>query len=155
MSTFVSYTIQAHIAAFPKNQDEAVYLALKRASDAKLYPSLWQVVTGNIEPNETAIDAAIREVKEETSLQIKNIWTIPFVTTFFNPYKNEIHSVPVFGFEVGYSEVIKLSKEHQDYKWLSFDEIIKLLQFPSHIEGTKIFNNFVLNKKNINIFKYK
>ncbi len=155
MSKFVSYTVQAHIVAFPQNQDEAVYLALKRASDAKLYPSLWQVVTGNIEPNETAIEAAIREVKEETSLQINNIWTIPFVATFFNPYKDEIHSAPVFGFEVEYSELVKISKEHHDYKWLPFDEILNLLQFPSHIEGTKIFNNFVLNEKNINIFKYK
>ena len=155
MPKFVSYTIQAHIVAFPKNQKEAVYLALKRASDVKIYPSLWQVVTGNIEPNETAIEAAIREVKEETSLLIKNIWTIPFVATFFNPYKDEIHSAPVFGFEVEYSEDVKLSEEHQDYKWLPFNKIINLLQFPSHIEGTKIFNNFVLNEKNINDFKYK
>ncbi|NLO20188.1 MAG: NUDIX domain-containing protein [Ignavibacteria bacterium] len=155
MPKFVSYTIQAHIVSFPENSNEALFLALQRAADSKIYPNLWQVVTGNIEGGETAIETAIREIKEETSLKVKNIWTVPYVANFFNPYKNEIHCSPVFGFEVEYSEIVKISKEHQSYKWLAFKAILDILQFPSHIEGTKIFNNFVLNEKNINILKYK
>ena len=90
MPDFISNTIQAHIAAYDLDENEYKFLVLKRAADLYIYPGLWQTVTGRIEPGETALDAAIREVKEETGLTPDDIWTLPYVANFFNIRKNGV-----------------------------------------------------------------
>lgn len=85
MISFVANTIQVHIACKHPSTGQILFLALKRSSGNPIYPGLWQAVTGTIEAGETAIECALREVEEETGLKPKEIWTIPFVGTFFRP----------------------------------------------------------------------
>jgi 8-oxo-dGTP pyrophosphatase MutT (NUDIX family) len=151
MIEFKSNTIQAHIAAL--DNGEPKYLVIQRSSHVKLYPNIWQVVTGTIETNETALQTAIREVKEETGIVTQDIWTIPYITQFFDPYRNIIHASPVFGFLTDINTEILLSAEHQAYKWLPMDEISKVLPLPSHVEGTKTFHEYILKSKNISLYK--
>lgn len=40
-------------------------LLLERASNAKYWPLYWGFPGGKIEPNETSIEAAVRETQEE------------------------------------------------------------------------------------------
>lgn len=46
---------------------QATVLLLERAS----HPGYWQSVTGSLEGSESALDAAIREVREETGIQCR------------------------------------------------------------------------------------
>ena len=46
---------------------------------------------------------------------------------------------------------IKLSKEHDEYKWLSYDEAKKLLKYDSNKSALWELNE-KLNRKNIEIF---
>ena len=55
--------VDCHIIYRDKNSIK--YLLLKRSPD-KVYPNIWQCVTGKIEGDEKAYQTAIREVKEET-----------------------------------------------------------------------------------------
>jgi dATP pyrophosphohydrolase len=147
--------IQAHIAAKCPTTGEWLYLALKRAETMHFFPGVWQPVTGTIDENEIAIDAAIREVKEETKLTIKKMWGVPFVARFYIPEYNQISLSPVFGFEVSFSDNIELSSEHTHYQWLPFPKFIDLLDLPSHIEGTQYFEKYIISNKRNNLFLLK
>ena len=57
------------------------FLLLKRNKD-KLYEHLWQGVAGKIEGNETASEAAIRELREETGLEPVRIFVADYVSRF-------------------------------------------------------------------------
>ena len=107
---------------FRQTDDDLSFLLLKRNKD-KLYEHLWQGVAGKIEGGETAFKAAIRELKEETSLEPVRMFVADYVSRFYESHQDRINLVPVFGIEVDSSEV-KLSKEHVDYKWVDIYEAL-------------------------------
>jgi dATP pyrophosphohydrolase len=85
------------------------------------------MVTGSIEKGETAVQAAIREIQEETGLKLTKLYSADAVETFYMPANDKINFVPVF---VGFTEEIdvKLSDtEHDAFEWLSFEEAKKRL----------------------------
>ena len=67
---------------FRKTVDGLRYLILKRAK-TKIYEHLWQGVAGKIEEGEQAWEAAIRELKEETSLYPKMLFIADHVSKFY------------------------------------------------------------------------
>jgi len=150
---FISNTIQAHIAAYDLDENEYKFLVLKRAADLYIYPGLWQTVTGRIEPGETALDAAIREVKEETGLTPDDIWTLPYVANFFNIRKNAVSVAPVFGFLTEYKKEIELSSEHERFEWLNLSDAIERVVVPTHKEGFRIFFDYILSSDDKDIFR--
>ena len=85
--------IEAHIIR--KVDDKIEFLLLKR-SEEELYPNIWQMVTGKIRENEKAYETASREIKEETNLEIKNLFVVPNVNPFYNSEENSMNLVPVF-----------------------------------------------------------
>jgi 8-oxo-dGTP pyrophosphatase MutT (NUDIX family) len=145
MPLFVSNTIQAHIAIYNHFLGDYEFILLKRADNNPVYPGIWQTVTGRIEEGETALEAAIREVFEETGLKFPDGWVIPYVTYYFDVARDEIHASPVFGFLSDKRPLIKFSAEHQRYSITSFTEASDLLALPTHIEGMRIFRDFILN----------
>lgn len=145
--------IQAHIVSKNPKNGKYIFLALKRAENLHFFPNLWQTVTGTIEKNESAVTAAIREVKEETGLRLINMWNIPYVAKFYFPDFDKISMSPVFGFEVEYSDRVNISSEHSDSIWLELEEFINKMILPSHKEGTEYFSNYILkNKSNQSLF---
>lgn len=151
MIEYISNTIQAHIVR--KNLDNQFeFLILKRSNYTNIYPGIWQVITGTIKDTEKPLDCAIRELLEETSLTPCKIWNIPYVALFYNHLDNRMHTSPVFGFMVNMNDTVRISNEHTEFKWLKLDEILAFLELPSHIEGTKIFFDYILSK-NSQIFE--
>ena len=153
MPDFISNTIQVHVATFDNIMKEYKFLLLQRSFNEEIYPSIWQVITGTIEPPETALQCAIREINEEISLEPLAFWTLPYITTYFSPKSDLIHASPVFAVLVDFREYVKISKEHQAYEWLSFDCCINRLVLPSHREGTRIFNEFILQCDDKSLFQ--
>ena len=124
---------------------------LKRSPDNKVHPGIWQIVTGSIKNKEKALNAALRELKEETGLEPKKFFVIPKVTNFYS-YKNDtINIIPLFLALTEYKE-IDISKEHSRYKWLSFEKAIKKLQWISQKENLQFINGFLTNKNLKNTF---
>lgn len=145
MPKFTSNTIQLHIIKFDSKANEFRQLILKRSPDTKPYPSMWQVVTGRLEAQETAFEAALRELKEETSLEPMKFWTLPFVASFFNTLKDELSFAPVFVCEVSELSEVIISEEHSEWLWIDLAETSNYIKLPSHIEGTKCVEDFVIN----------
>ena len=128
---------------FRQTDDDLSFLLLKRNKD-KLYEHLWQGVAGKIEGGETAFKAAIRELKEETSLEPVRMFVADHVSRFYESHQARINLVPVFGIEVDSSEV-KLSKEHVDYKWVDIYEALDTLVWRGQKESIQTVYDMVVN----------
>lgn len=111
---------------------EGKVLVLKRSSGEIRSADKYDFPGGAIEHGEEAIEALRREIREETGLEVK----IGPVLTFSDSEKEysldekKNNKLKIFtkgaGFLAFYkSGEVKLSEEHQSYKWLSFDEALK------------------------------
>lgn len=91
----------------------------------------WGFAKGGIEENETVEQAALREVEEETGLKnvklIKNFKENDSYSFEENGEKFFKEVTWLLG-EVDEDEVI-LSHEHEDFKWLNYEEALELLSF--------------------------
>tara|TARA_B100000029_G_scaffold273687_1_gene268461 strand:- start:114 stop:590 length:477 start_codon:yes stop_codon:yes gene_type:complete len=119
------------------------YLLLKRSKN-KVYPNIWQCVTGKINLNETPIEAALREVNEETKLSPISLWSIDYVNQYYDPNNNSMNLIPVFGMLVDQTK-ITLSEEHQEYKWLNFNDAKNKLLWTNQKKGLEYFQEIILN----------
>lgn len=110
-----------------KTEEGLRYLLLRRCSP--YLKDTWQMVSGKIEPGETAKETALREIIEETGIKPKELHSADIVETFYMPSKDRVMFVPVF-FTVIESNQVSLSPdEHDAYEWLSFEEAKKKLLF--------------------------
>ena len=99
----------------------------------------WQFVAGGGEDQETPLEAARRECREETGLegdllQLDSLSTLPrdeFIASSFWP--EDIYVIPehCFAMEAGDAE-IQLSREHMEYRWVSFQEGTQCLKWDSN-----------------------
>ena len=154
MNNIMVRCIDCHIAFMDKGVPK--YLILKRSHN-KRYPSIWQSVTGKINSGETPINAALREVKEETGLSPLKLWSIDTVNYYYDPEKNIMNLIPVFGMLVKNQKVI-LSDEHQSYKWLDIESAKNNLLWNQQQKGLMYFDNILkdqaLQKSKILEIKY-
>lgn len=90
-------------------------LILKRGKNASWMPSKWNLPGGIIENNETPEEAAIREAKEETNI---NVSGLTLIDKFLDPEKWTIY----FFKTKNYSGKISLT-ENSNYKWITKNEL--------------------------------
>tara|TARA_B100000029_G_scaffold440057_1_gene457011 strand:- start:682 stop:1143 length:462 start_codon:yes stop_codon:yes gene_type:complete len=139
MSEITIRVIDAYV--YRQTIDGFKFLLLKRAK-TKMYEHLWQGVAGKIEKNETATDAAIRELKEETGFNPISMFVVDHISNFYEAHQDRINLVPVFGIEVD-NEIVTLSKEHCEFKWLEFDLAYKMLVWRGQKEGISAVYNML------------
>lgn len=107
--------IEVHL--FRRRAGRVEFLCLRRAAGDHL-PGAWQPVTGRIERAETALAAAVREVREETGLSPRRWWGLESVTVYFDVRADEVRALPLFAAEVAATDRVRLSVEHTDAVWL-------------------------------------
>jgi dATP pyrophosphohydrolase len=103
-----------------KTKSEPLYLLIRRAG--KYLPGTWQMVSGGILEGETAVQAALRELHEETGLTPKALYNADLVETFYMQSLDKITFVPVFVAFVEETKVKLSPTEHDAYEWLPFEE---------------------------------
>ncbi|MGD0037210.1 MAG: NUDIX pyrophosphatase [Bacteroidota bacterium] len=136
------------VCVFRVLDGESQYLLLQRAADEDLYPGIWQIVTGTIRQNESAIKAALRELDEETGLFVKRCWTVPYVDSYFDLSKDSVQLVPVFAIEVDAKVELKLSREHQNFTWLKYPDAKEKLIWRGQRHALEIVQEFIVSGKN-------
>ena len=120
------------VAVFRAIEARMEILLLQRSADQRLYPGLWQLVSGKIRAGETASDAARREVAEETGLRPGSMWTIPQVNAFYSAATDTVQLTPLFAAEVMPDAFATLSNEHQAFRWATVDDARRTLVWPAN-----------------------
>jgi 8-oxo-dGTP pyrophosphatase MutT (NUDIX family) len=138
---------------YRKENDKIYYLLLKYKEKH------WDFVKGHIEPNETEEQTLLRETEEEAGLLDLKIAKgfREYFKYVFRQYKEKmskedlekgkiawIFKIVIFYLAETKTKEIKLSPEHQDYKWLIYEEAIKQTTFKNAKELLKKANNFII-----------
>lgn len=109
----------------------------------------WCQVAGAIEAGETAWQTALREVWEETGLSLERLYSADICEQFYEADRNAISLLPVF---VGYAKQeasVTLNDEHSEYRWVSFEEAIRMVPFSGQRKVLlEIRNEFVEREPN-------
>jgi 8-oxo-dGTP pyrophosphatase MutT (NUDIX family) len=112
----------------------------------------WDFPKGHIELGEKPIETVIREVKEETNLEIKIIkgFTKSIIYNFRDRGEVVIKEV-IFFLARSKSQKVILSEEHKGYAWLSYKNALKLITFNKKIliEAENFLNNYYFRKQKL------
>jgi len=106
----------------------------------------WIGVGGKFENNESPEDCLIREVKEETGLDVKSFKLNCIVTYISNEWETEY----MYVFTVDKFEGNLIECDEGELKWVEKEKIFDLNLW----EGDKIFMRKVINKDNFFTVKY-
>ena len=98
-------------------------LLLKRSPTAKTYPNKWSFCSGYPKEFESAEDAVLREIFEETGLKCRIKKTGKPVIVFDKKI-NRIWIIAVYLCEAN-NDKIKISDENADFEWVKRGEIKK------------------------------
>ncbi len=104
-------------------------LVLKR-SQSVMYPGQWRMIGGKVKEEEATMEAARRELNEETGQSPTLFWTIPSINQFYDYQSDSIKQIPAFAAEIPGKLQIKLNHEHVDYAWISEEEIEDYISWP-------------------------
>ncbi|UWQ29542.1 NUDIX domain-containing protein [Leisingera sp. M527] len=89
----------------------------------------WCQVAGSIEEGETAWQAALRELEEETGLKPTALYSADTCEQFYEADRDSITLAPVFAGFIENTARVTLNHEHSDYCWVSFDEAAEMVAF--------------------------
>ncbi|MDA3872016.1 MAG: NUDIX domain-containing protein [Candidatus Marinimicrobia bacterium] len=117
---------------------ELKFLIMKRNKGLQ-YEGIYHCVHGKIDENESAWAAALRELKEETGLIPDSFFVTDFTSNFYEAEPDRFNLVPVFVADVK-SVSVKLSKEHSEYNWLTFEEAMQQVAWENHKKAIDIIN---------------
>jgi type II secretory ATPase GspE/PulE/Tfp pilus assembly ATPase PilB-like protein/8-oxo-dGTP pyrophosphatase MutT (NUDIX family) len=92
-------------------------LAVKRAPDARC-AGAWETIHGRLNDGELPQDGAVREVREETGLEVRRLYNVT-VQSFYLHAFGSVQMAIVFAAFVDEPADVKLGAEHQGFEWLS------------------------------------
>ncbi len=103
---------------------------LLRRSPTVRCTGAWESVHGHIEAGETAVEAADRELFEETGLTVQRLYNLSRAEFFYLHHTDEVALIPAFAGIVDPAAAVILSAEHDDYRWAGITEALGVLAWP-------------------------
>lgn len=124
-------------------------LMMQRKDD----PNFWQSVTGSLENNELPIETAIREVYEETGIDIvgsnlslidaKHVVEFEIFPQFRHRYAPQVKINKEHWFYLPLTTEVKpMLSEHLAYQWMSIQDAANLTLSPNNREAIKKIVNY-------------
>ena len=114
-------------------RDDWLVLTLQRSASTRC-PGSWETVHGRIETDEPPEDAAAREVREETGLEIDRLYTIT-CQPFYLPKAGVVQMAVVFAAFVREPGTVTLGDEHQRHEWLTMRDAAGRFLWPREREA--------------------
>ncbi|MGM0405063.1 MAG: bis(5'-nucleosyl)-tetraphosphatase [Thermoplasmatota archaeon] len=112
----------------------------------------WDYPKGHVEEGETEIETALRELEEETGLSEDDIEIIEgfreTIDYFYHKRYDMSHKQVVYFLGKSMTSDVNISREHQDYIWLKYEEAMKRLTFKNAKNLLENAKNFIDKKLN-------
>lgn len=124
MPRIVSDIVDVYV--FRRAKKRVQFLVLRRRPDIVLGDT-WQSIHGKIEPGERAVDAALREVEEQTGMVPQKLYSADYINQFYDQKTDTVVLAPSFAALVGPTEQPRLSSEYSDYAWCDLEETVARL----------------------------
>jgi dihydroneopterin triphosphate diphosphatase len=105
-----------------RGADTGLELLLLRRAPGGRCPGSWESVHGHIEPGESPVEAARRELSEETGLLAERLYNLSRVELFYQHRPDVVALVPVFAAFVAAAAEPRLGPEHDRLEWLGPDQ---------------------------------
>ena len=120
---------------FRSGDDGGIEILLIRRAAGRLYPGLWQCVTGKLEAAERIVDGALREVAEETGLgpsDFEAFMETDIVNWFHAADLDTLLCEAVFAARIKPNAEVVISDEHDTFQWLSPNAARELVTWPAY-----------------------
>jgi 8-oxo-dGTP pyrophosphatase MutT (NUDIX family) len=121
------------------------HLLIRRADD-RIFPGIWQPVTGGLHADERVPLAALRELEEETGLNASDIeafYDLDQVGSFFDEEHDQIVASVLFAVRVRPDATPRVSEEHLDLLWCEREEAERLSVWPTYRESYELVERIV------------
>jgi len=128
--------------------DEEPQVLMLHRAPGRILPGLWQGVSGKIEDGERIIEAALREVREETGITgaaIERLYSLDFVASFLWEPVDAVMTSVYFALRVRPDAEPALSHEHDDHRWLSISDALAASVWPAYREGIERVRDCILH----------
>jgi dATP pyrophosphohydrolase len=141
--------IQVLVYPVKATKDNLEYLLLHRIASRG---DFWQGVTGGVEEDEEILEAARRELIEETGLvpsamaRVDYAYTFPVTDRWRHLYAEGVTEITEYVFIArvdDLQEPVIDTHEHDRWEWFAFNLALDLLKWPGNIEALKRCDNFL------------
>jgi len=145
-------TIQVLVYPVRNAGSDWEYLLLRRVPVPSLgLGGFWQGVTGGVEEGEDLVEAAMRELAEETGFvpsaleQIDYSYSFPMQDEWREIYGVGVEKITEYVFVafVDGQQEPTISREHDRWQWCSLNQAMELLTYPGNIEALKRSDSFL------------
>ncbi|MDO8574254.1 MAG: NUDIX hydrolase [bacterium] len=104
-------------------RQDGKFLALHRTETAPHNPLTWDFPGGIIDEGETLETGAIREIKEETGIEVEDLKLLDLESKIIE--SGELYIFTIYTAQAK-SENIVLSYEHDKFQWVTLEEFMSL-----------------------------
>jgi len=136
----------AGIVVYRRTDRTIEYLLLHYASGH------WDFAKGKLEKGETNMQAAIRELKEETGIDdimVHDGFAMSLDYFFHEQGGQKVHKEVTFFVGRTTQHKVTISYEHQGYTWLPFEQALATLTYTNAKEVLTAAHVFVLEKEDL------
>jgi 8-oxo-dGTP pyrophosphatase MutT (NUDIX family) len=127
---------------------ERLEILLIHRAPHRIFPGLWQCVTGGVEPGERIPAAAMREVREETGLgpgEIEAFYDLDQVAPFYDEGTDAVVVSAIFAARVRPEAEAHASWEHDGLRWVPAADAPVLAIWPSYGESVRRVRELLLD----------
>ena len=129
-------------------------LITKRAMSKKWAGGHWEIPGGGVKSKESSYEAIVREVSEETDIDLtNNKGELLYTYKRENPHEGDNYFVDVYGFNISKEDVLKVKVQEEEvdgFKFATISEIEAIANFYDYFEIQPLANNeFMIENEKI------